>query len=245
MLWIHSINETAAPEFNEGIMNPMSPEKIRMLGQRLRLKQDQEVLDIGAGRCGPALVLAREFGCRVTVVEPFIDFLSDGRRRVSEAGLSDKFRFIEARGAEFDIEPGRYDACMCLGATWAWDDLNGTLDALARGTRVAGHVVAGEPYARHPDQKPDLGVHGLELGEIIESFESRALHVVTMIRSTTEDWDTYNSIQTISLLDWLEANHEHPELETVRGWRAEAARRLAEPHIGWAMVAGRKGANSR
>lgn len=240
MLWIHAINETASSEFTEGVMNPMTPEKIRMLGRRLRLTPGQRILDVGAGRCGPALIFAREFGCYVTAVEPYADFLEDGRRHVGDAGLSDRFEFIAAKAADLAVEPGRYDACMCLGATWAWGNLGETLDALAMGARDGGHVVAGEPYTEGPEQVTPGGVHNLTLPEIIERFESRGLPVVTLIRSTADDWDTYNSIQTLSLLDWLEANAKHAEFETVRRWRAEAAERLAERTIGWAIVTGRK-----
>ncbi len=241
MLWIHAINESAAPEFAEGVMNPMSPDKIRTLGRRLRLTSEHHVLDAGAGRCGPALILAREFGCRVTAVEPYEPFLEDARRRVDEVGLSDRFRFVDSDAEDFDMEPESYDVCMCLGATWAWGSLDGTLDALAKGTRAGGHVVVGEVYTVEPRRDQE---EGPTLTEIIEGFESRELRVVTLIRSTADDWDTYNSIQTISLLEWMDANPEHPEIETVRKWRAEAAVRLTEPHIGWVIVTGRKGTES-
>jgi len=123
MPWIHAINESAAAEFAEDVLNPMHPDKFRTLGVRLRLQSGQRVLDVGAGRCGPARILAREFGCHITAVEPHDVFLNDARERVAAAGLGDRFEFVQSTGADFVIEPESYDAAMCIGASWAWGGL--------------------------------------------------------------------------------------------------------------------------
>src|SRR5205823_6630824 len=51
------------------IQDPTSPEKIRLLGEYLRLTADSQVLDMGCGKAGPAVVLAEAFGCRILGVE--------------------------------------------------------------------------------------------------------------------------------------------------------------------------------
>lgn len=236
MVWIHAINESAAADFAEDVLNPMHPDKFRVLGRRIRLRPGQRVLDIGAGRCGPALILAREFGCHVTAVEPF--FMEQARRRVEEAELTSLFEFIEAAGADIDIEPDVYDVAMCIGATWAWGDLDGTLKALAPGVRPGGHVVCGEPFFE-PGQQ--LKEHPrATLAEVLETFESNGVAVVTVIRSTIDDLDQYHSVQATSLLDWLEANAGHADSDEVQRWRREAVERFALKPWGWALVAGRK-----
>jgi cyclopropane fatty-acyl-phospholipid synthase-like methyltransferase len=52
-------------ERDHELQNPISEEKLVLLGERLRLGPDSRVLDVASGRGGPALVLARSFGCRV------------------------------------------------------------------------------------------------------------------------------------------------------------------------------------
>ena len=227
MPWIHAINESAAAEFAEDVLNPMHPDNFRTLGKRIRLEPGQRVLDVGAGRCGPARILAREFGVRITAVEPYGEFLDAARERVAAAGLSDHFEFVQSTGADFDIEPGAYDAAMCIGATWAWDGLSSTLAALAPGVRGGGHVVAGEVYQTAGSTEVDAE----PLTSVLDTFESAGLSVVSLIRSTTDDFDTYHSVQATSLLDWP---------GEVEGWRREAVARFAEPNFGWAVMAGRK-----
>jgi cyclopropane fatty-acyl-phospholipid synthase-like methyltransferase len=236
MLWIHAVTEGRGTV----LMNPTSWDKMRSLARFIDLGAGHHVLDIGAGRCGPALLFAEEFGCRVTAVEPYGDFLDEARERVGEAGLTDRFEFVQTSGADFAIEPGRYDVAMCLGATWAWGGLEGTLDALAAAVRPDGHVVAGEPF-RHAASDPiEDHAHNFLLPEVVECFEQRGLAVTTLIRSSTDDWDDYTSVRAKNLLDWLAGNPGHDELDTVKQWRRDETRRLAQPYIGWAMVAGRR-----
>jgi len=52
-------------ERDHEIQNPTSEEKLRLLGERIRLGQSSRVLDIASGRGGPALLLAQAIGCRV------------------------------------------------------------------------------------------------------------------------------------------------------------------------------------
>src|SRR5213592_4489884 len=138
----------AVAERDHEIQNPTSPEKIRLLGERLRLGPDSHVLDLACGKAGPALILARDFGSRITAVERAAEFASVARERVRVAGLDGRVEIVERDAVEFELQPAAYDAAMCLGASFVWSDLAGTLAALAPATRTGGHVVVGEPYWR-------------------------------------------------------------------------------------------------
>ncbi len=227
MVWIHDVVER-----HSVFMNPMKPEKFLGLARRLGLCSASHVLEIGAGRGGPAMFLASEFGCVVTAVEPHEPFIADGRSRVEGAGLSDLVSFVHSDARSFEVALETYDAAFCLGATFAYDGLVGTLDALAPGVRSGGYVVAGEPY--------DIGhgMHPWSLPEIFERFEERLLPVAWFVRSSVDEWDEYTSVHLHDLLTW---SIEHPEDgEDVDRRRREQVDALREPYIGWAVVAGRK-----
>jgi cyclopropane fatty-acyl-phospholipid synthase-like methyltransferase len=55
--WYHVV------ESKHELQNPTNAEKIRLLGQRMRLGAQSHVLDMGSGRGGPALILAEAFRC--------------------------------------------------------------------------------------------------------------------------------------------------------------------------------------
>jgi cyclopropane fatty-acyl-phospholipid synthase-like methyltransferase len=81
--WYHLVAER-----DHEIQNPTSEEKIRLLGNLLRLHSATRVLDIACGRGGPAIVLASEFGCRITGVERTPEFAGAARERLAEANLA-------------------------------------------------------------------------------------------------------------------------------------------------------------
>ena len=236
MVWIHAINESAAADFAEDVLNPMHPDKFRTLGKRLRLQPGQRVLDVGAGRCGPARILARDFGVHVTAVEPYTQFLDAARERVATAGLSDQFEFVQSTGAGFEIEPERYDVAMCIGASWAWDGLVGTLGALAPGVRAGGHVVIGEGFTVPGQTSKHFA--GQTLEHVLTAFGEARLPVVTLIRSSRDDFDQYYSVQATSLLDWLDENAR--DADQVRTWHGEAVEEMWSEPFGWGLIAGRK-----
>jgi cyclopropane fatty-acyl-phospholipid synthase-like methyltransferase len=77
-------------ERDHDIQNPTSPEKIRLLGKYLRLTSTSRVLDVACGKCGPAIVLAESYGCRILGVEKHPAFAAEARSRIAERGLDDR-----------------------------------------------------------------------------------------------------------------------------------------------------------
>jgi SAM-dependent methyltransferase len=238
MTWWHAVVEA-----EHEIQNPTSEEKIRLLGERLGLGPDSRVLDIASGRGGPALVLAREFGCRLTCVERAPEFLADARERIEEAELEDRIELVEADAATFEL--GRYDAALCIGATFVYGGLVPTLERL----RAAAPLVAvGEPYWRtwplppEPELRDSLPrtaeEEWLPLPETIGRAESAGVRVVSLIASSEDDWDRYESLHWQTLDRWLAANPHDPQAEQFRA-RGAADRdrylRWERSVMGWAI----------
>jgi len=108
--WFYAIAER-----DHDIQNPTSAEKIRLMGESIRLGPETRVLDIACGKCGPALVLASTFGCRITGVEQSSEFVAAARERVSEAGLDELIEVVESDGREFPLERESWDVALCDG----------------------------------------------------------------------------------------------------------------------------------
>jgi hypothetical protein len=237
MTWWHAVVEA-----KHDLMNPTSPEKIRLLGERLGLGPQSHVLDIASGTCGPALILAAEFGCRLTCVERAPEFVGQGRQRVAEAGLADRIEIVETDAESFEL--GRYDAVLCIGATFAYGGLVPTLERL----RPAAPLLAvGEPYWRVWPLPPDpfAGEHErtaesewLPLPQTVERFESTGVRVVSLIASSQDDWDRYETLKWQTFDEWLTANPGHPQADEFRQRGvAERARYLAweRDAMNWAI----------
>jgi SAM-dependent methyltransferase len=233
--WFHAVAEQ-----DHDIQNPISREKIRLLGERIGLAPGQRVLDIACGRGGPAIVLASTFGCKVVGVERASVFAAAARERVAGAGLERLVEIHEQDAAELEIQAEAWDAAICLGASWIWNGLEGTVAALVPGVRAGGHVAVGEVY-RRADTGPDDDF--VSLAETVRRFERSGPPVTTLITASEDDWDGYESLHWASLEEWLAENADDPGAAEIRAeheqwkWRYLEHDRAAR---GWAILAGRK-----
>jgi SAM-dependent methyltransferase len=233
MTWWYAVVET-----EHEIQNPTSADKIRLLGERLGLAPGSHVVDIASGKGGPALLLARAFGCRLTCVERAPEFVAVARERVAAAGLDELIEVVEADAADFEL--GRYDAALCLGATFAYGGLVPTLERLSA---VAPLVAVGEPYWRTwppppESRRPSNGEEWFPLEKTVELAESTGVRVVSLIASSEDDWDRYESLHWQALDSWLAANPEHAEADEFRARgaeRRESYLRWERPALGWAI----------
>jgi SAM-dependent methyltransferase len=231
------------------LQNPTSAEKIRLLGERLDLGPESHVLDVASGRGGPALVLASELGCRITCIERAEEFVDVARRRTHDAGLDGLIEIVQSDASTFPLEREHYDAALCLGASFVWGGLAGTLAALVPAVRAGGgHVAVGEPYWRTwplPDAY-DPGPYDeyATLAETVARVQSAGLTPMTLIDSSLDDWDRYETLHWLAAEDWLAENPDDPDSAEIRAhherWRDRYLRWDREL-VGWAIIVGRKG----
>ncbi len=233
-------------EAQHEIQNPTSPEKVRLLGNYLELTPESHVLDVASGRGGPAILLAREFGCHVAGIELRQAFHAAAEERTAAAGFASRVRFVRADARELELEREAYDAALCLGATFVWSGLSGTLDALAPAVRSGGYVAVGEPYWRtwplspgYPD--PDMTY--ATLPETVAKIDRNGLRLVAILASSEDDWDRYESGHWRKLEEWLREHPDDPDADAIRE-RHLAFRdhylRWQRDAMGWAIFVARK-----
>ena len=228
------------------LQNPTSREKLLLLGQRLGLGTESRVLDIASGRGGPALLLAETFGCRIRGVEISPDFHSAAVERAAAAGLSELLAFELGDGSAVTFEPQEFDAALCLGASFVFGSLADTVDALAPAVRPGGYVVVGEPYWKTlvlPDDYAERHEPWTTLEGTVTIFETSGLPVVSVIASSKDDWDRYETLHWQSVEHWLADNPDDPDAPEIRS-RYEGNKRTHLRHrrdvLGWAIFVGWK-----
>ena len=227
-------------ERDHEIQDPTSAEKIRLLGEYLRLDGSSRVLDLACGKAGPAIVLAEAFGCRVQGVELRPQFAEEARARVAERGLSALVSIETADAADYPLEPEAWDAALCLGASFVWGHIGDAATALVPAVRPGGFVAIGEPFWRQEGVEADGFV---DLAATVERLQSAGLALTGLIAASEDDWDRYESLHWRALEEWLAANPEHRDAAEIReqhvSFRDNYVRKQ-RAELGWAIFAGRK-----
>lgn len=234
----------AVAERDHQIQDPTSPDKIRQLGSLLRLGPESRVLDVACGKAGPALVLAAEFGCTILGVERAEEFVVAGRERIAKAGLGERIEIVEGDASAFPLEAEAWDAALCLGASFVYHDLDGTLAALTPAVRSGGFVAVGEPYWREWPLPPGVDDEGwVTLPETLRRFEAAGLAPIGLIAASDDDWDRYESLHWRALEEWLAANPDDPEAPGIRERHERNRDVYLLTHrrlLGWAIFAALK-----
>ena len=232
-------------ESEHELQNPTSPEKIRLLGAGMRLDSGSSVLDVASGRAGPAMLLAGTFGCRITCVERADEFDEAARRRAREKGLDQLIEFVHGDARDFLANAGNYDAAICLGGSFVWDGLPGTLAALDPAVQAGGWIAVGEPYWRTwplPERaQPDEGEAYLPLSDTMERFHEAGLEVV--IDASLDDWDRYESLHWLAAEEWVAKHADEPDADEIRILTRRFRHRYMRWQrelLGWAIIVGRK-----
>jgi SAM-dependent methyltransferase len=233
-------------ERDHELQNPLSPDGLRLLGERLRLGPESRVLDIASGRGGPAVLLATEFGCSIEGIEVAPEFHAVAVERAAAAGLGERVSFLLADAAQEELPAEAYDVALCLGASFVWGSLAGTLDALEPVVKPGGHVVVGEPFWRKlplPDDYEDREWPFTTLEGTVEIMETGSLRVVSFIASSEDDFDRYETLHWRAVEEWLAENAGDPDAPEIRERYERAKRsyvRYQREHLGWAIFVGWK-----
>jgi SAM-dependent methyltransferase len=127
------------------------------------IERGVRVVDVGGGIGGAARVLARELGCRVTVVDLTEEFCRVGEDLTRRVGLSDRVEFRHGSALEMPLADAAFDVAWTQHASMNVSDKRGLYREIRRvvrpGGRLAMHeIMAGVvrpihfpvPWAREP-----------------------------------------------------------------------------------------------
>jgi hypothetical protein len=122
-----------------------------------------------------------------------------------------------------------------------------TLAALDPAVRRGGFIAEGEPYWRTwplPDKaRPEEGEDFLPLRDSTQRFRWAGLDLVTLIDSSLDDWDRYESLHWLAAEKWLTEHPDDPDAEDIRLLNERFRDRYLQWQrelLGWAITVGRK-----
>jgi SAM-dependent methyltransferase len=164
------------------------------LADRMDLRADSRVLDLGSGLGGPARTLAERSGCHVTGIDLTREFCEAATILSGWVGLGDRVRFVHGDATALPFASASFDAALTIHAAMnipAKDRLYAEAKRVLRPGAIfaiydvlqgeGGPVVYPVPWAREPatsalatpaEMRQLLGEAGFTLLEEIDSTDA-------------------------------------------------------------------------
>ncbi len=213
-------------------LSPISSGTLEQLGDRCRLTERSNVLDVACGKGGAALALAEKFRCVVTGVEARVDFAEEARRRAVSGDLDLFVNIIDAEPDALPFDDGYFDLAVMLGSIRPLD-LGKGVPEISRVVRRGGWLALSElvwkPGAsgRAPGPVRDwLGGFGpggiADLEGRIGQFLEAGFQVESAALEAEEAWESFYAPQARALLEIRrDYNGSAPERATLDQWQKE------------------------
>jgi SAM-dependent methyltransferase len=247
-----SLRHHEIAESGHRILNPITEEKLMLLGEVCRLGEGQRQLDLACGKGEMLSRWAERYGIGGVGVDLSEVFLTAARTRAAELGVAERLSFEHGDAGAYQAEPDAFDIVSCIGATWIGDGLAGTVELLRPALRPGGLMLIGEPYWTDP--APEAAYEAIGVGPddfvslegTLDRFEAAGMELVEMVLADGDSWDRYAAEQWFAISDWLRAvPTDHPDAADMREFLAHARRThlsYQRRYMGWGVFVLREAA---
>jgi SAM-dependent methyltransferase len=223
------------------LLNPTSTSKILTVGQMLGLKPGSRIIDFGCGNGEVLALWAEKFGISGVGIDVREHACQRARQKMKHKGLSDRIEIVCASGSEYRFEPHRFEAALCVGATFIWGGYEPTIRAMRDAITTGGKLVIGEPYWLKEPVPPE---YLASIPPIYSEYKlwqiarSQGFDFEYMVRASHDDWDAYEAGNWYGSIRWLEENPAHPERQAVIDslhTSQETYFKYGREYLGWAI----------
>lgn len=205
-------------------MNPLSEHKFERIISVLDLSPGK-VVDIACGKAELLCRLAEAYDVTGIGIDISPYEVEDAVKKVASRGLSERIDIREGDGSTLKIDGNSLSAAFCIGATWVFGGLPGTLAYLHEWVKPGGLVVVGDVFRRTGfSGEQGLNTHA----ENTAMGEGQGLTYLYSMGNTQSDWDHYTQLTNFSAQKYAVENPDDPDVPELLGTMAEDQRKYFE-----------------
>jgi len=226
---------------NLEVTSPAAPDKLRTIGQNLKLNPDMRVIDFGCGYGRSLALWSEDFGVSGLGVEIHPYLCKKAAGRMDQSGLSHQIKIVCCNPLDYQPEEKAYDIAICLGASFIWGGYQHAIQQMKKSLTSKGKIVIGEPYYKKEDVPEELVKFEGDLNnefELMGFTREEGFDVEFVLHASRDDWDRYVSAGWYGLLQWIDSNPDHPERKYVIDYlhkKQEMYFRYQREYEGWVM----------
>lgn len=218
------------------------------LGLIPALPTGAQIADLGCGTCGQTIALARNTQGHITAIDLMSSFVETGRRRVAEAGLSDRITVREGSMDELPFERGSLDLIWAEGSIYNIGFERGLrlwLDFLKPGGYVAVTEAAWFTPNPHPEiwefwnvNYPEIDTIPAQIGRMADAGYTLHAHFILPDQAW---WDFFGPMP-VNTRNFLMRNAGNPAAERFARYSQQEIDLYARHHAqyGYVFYIGRK-----
>jgi ubiquinone/menaquinone biosynthesis C-methylase UbiE len=217
---------------NHAFSNPISESKMMKMIEYVSLKPQDEVIDIGSGKCELLIRLVEKYNVSATGIELYEGAIEEAKRSANDRIPDGSIAFIvdDANAAVGKCEQEGYELGICIGSTHALGGFESTLQTLKRLVKKNGYILIGEGYWKKSPSKEYLdalgGANESDLKTHAENVmvgEDIGLIPLWSYVSNDDDWDEYEWLYSSSIENYCQESPNDPDreamLQRIRSWR--------------------------
>ena len=230
------------------IMNPMKSEKFDRFCETLNLPKHSRVIDIGCGKGEFLHRLYSLYEISGVGVDKSPYCIEECKQQKSMRTPDADIEYLIMDGKDYKAVE-EFDLAACVGASWIWGGIRGSLQALGDLTRPGGLVVLGEPYWLKEPAEEYLKLEETTRDEFHSHMENVligdefGLTCVYTLASDFGDWDEYETPHWWSVSEYADENPDDPDLPEIlanmKKYR-EIYLKYGRDTMGWCLYVFRK-----
>jgi len=156
--------------WGEGFMAPGGKGNIAKLLDGLDLR-GKNLLDIGCGLGGPALVMAGDYGAHVTGIDLEAHLIEQASKRAVTQGLDNQTEFITVKAGPLNFNNQSFDVVLTSGALTQTADKSGLFAECYRVLRPGGTLTCYE-WMKSPGEYSQAMLHFFEMEGLTYALET-------------------------------------------------------------------------